>query len=258
MTRGGSACTYSVGIGASEIPVAGTATPGSPSFRSTLSAGDRNTLSLAFFFASLDQDTNLQDKVIVIDDPISSLDEHRSLTTVQEIAQLSQKAGQVIVLSHSKPFLCEIWDSADKDSCLAMEIRRQRDSSEIFSWNINNDLVTEHDRRHRLLRDYLERSVPDSRKVAEALRPVLEKFIRVAYPEFLLPGDMLGKFVHLCQQRLGKPEQILDSQRTQELDNLLSYANRFHHDTNRAYETEIINDGQLVGFTKRGLTFTRH
>jgi hypothetical protein len=29
--------------------------PGEPSFRSTLSAGDRNTLALAFFFASLDQ-----------------------------------------------------------------------------------------------------------------------------------------------------------------------------------------------------------
>jgi wobble nucleotide-excising tRNase len=31
---------------------------------------------LAFFFASLDQDAGLANKVVVIDDPISSLDEH--------------------------------------------------------------------------------------------------------------------------------------------------------------------------------------
>lgn len=258
MTRGGSACTYSVGIGASEVPVSSTAASGSPSFRSTLSAGDRNTLALAFFFASLDQDTNLLDKAIVIDDPISSLDEHRSHTTVQEIAQLSRKAGQVIVLSHSKPFLCEIWDRVDKDGCLALEIRRQGESSDIFSWNINHDLVTEHDRRHQILRGYLESSGTDNRKVAEALRPVLEKFVRVAYPEFLHPGDMLGKFVNICEQRLKASDPILDSRLTRELNDLLSYANRFHHDTNRAYETEIINDGQLFCFVERTLAFTRH
>jgi wobble nucleotide-excising tRNase len=55
--RGGSACTYNVVINNQAIPVGG-AQParGQPSFRTSLSAGDRNTLALAFFFASLDQD----------------------------------------------------------------------------------------------------------------------------------------------------------------------------------------------------------
>ena len=258
MSRGGSACTYSVGIGTAEIPVAGTAVPGSPSFRSALSAGDRNTLALAFFFASLDQDTGLKDKVIVIDDPITSLDEHRSLTTVQEIGRLAQKTGQLIVLSHSKPFLCEIWESAEKDGWLALEIGRHGEGSTICNWNIHNDRISEHDRRHELLRNYLGSNVPDKRKVAEALRPVLEKFIRIAYPEHFTPGDTLGKFIDLCRRRFGTLNQILDEHRTQELDNIVHYANRFHHETNRAYETEEVNDGQLVDFTKRTLAFTRH
>ena len=59
-TRAGSACTYSVAIGSVAIPVGGTAPPGSPSFRSTLSAGDRNALALAFFFATLDRDPVLR------------------------------------------------------------------------------------------------------------------------------------------------------------------------------------------------------
>jgi wobble nucleotide-excising tRNase len=98
-TRAGATCNYSVTIGTVAIPVGASPAGGAPSFRSTLSAGDRNTLALAFFFASLDRDPDLKDKVVVIDDPITSLDQHRHLTTVQEIGRLARQAGQVIVLS---------------------------------------------------------------------------------------------------------------------------------------------------------------
>ena len=48
--RGGSSCSYVLSIGAGEVPLIDE--EGQPSFRSALSAGDRNTLALAFFFAS--------------------------------------------------------------------------------------------------------------------------------------------------------------------------------------------------------------
>ena len=258
-TRAGSACTYSVAIGNAAITVGGAVTPGAPSFRSTLSAGDRNTLALAFFFASLDRDPDLKDKVVVIDDPITSLDEHRRLTTVQEMGRLAQRAEQLIVLSHSKPFLCQLWEGTDKSVAReALEISRSGAGSTLRGWVVHHDLITDHDKRHALLRSYLDSSVPDNRKVAEALRPVLERFVRVAYPDWFPPGGMLGKFMNLCQQRTGASDQILDAVRTQDLDDILAYANRFHHDTNLANETEVVNDGQLVGFVKRVLAFTRH
>ena len=199
-SRAGSACTYSVTIGTDTIAVGGAAAPGAPSFRSTLSAGDRNTLALAFFFASLDRDPDLKDKVVVIDDPITSLDEHRHLTTVQEMGRLAQRAGQLIVLSHSKPFLCQLWESVDKSVAReAIEIGRNGSGSTLRGWVVHHDLITEHDKRHALLRSYLDSSVPDNRKVAEALRYVLERFVRVAYPDHCVPGDMLGKFINLSQ-----------------------------------------------------------
>jgi wobble nucleotide-excising tRNase len=81
-TRAGSSCTYNVVI--NNVPVAVTADAGGvPAFRNTLSSGDRNALALAFFFASLDRDPQLAEKIVVIDDPMTSLDEHRSLTTIQ-------------------------------------------------------------------------------------------------------------------------------------------------------------------------------
>ncbi len=148
-TRGGSACTYSMLINNVTVPIA-PGTPGGPSFRNTLSAGDRNTLALAFFFASLDQDPQRAQKIVVIDDPMTSLDEHRALTTVQEMRRLLASVGQVIVLSHSKPFLCALWEGADTTTRSAVKMARDGAGSTLAVWDVNQDCITEHDRRHVL------------------------------------------------------------------------------------------------------------
>jgi DNA repair exonuclease SbcCD ATPase subunit len=141
-TRGGPACSYNVLINNTPVPVGGgVAPPGEPSFRNTLSAGDRNTLALAFFFASLDQDPGLAAKVVVIDDPISSLDDHRSLTTVQEVRGLVQRAAQVLVLSHDKRFLCRIWTGTESTIRSALEIARVGEGSTVRAWDVSQDMT---------------------------------------------------------------------------------------------------------------------
>lgn len=87
-TRGGSTANYTLLIDGNRVPLSGD--PGEPSFRNTLSAGDRNTLALAFFFASLQDDPQRAQRVVVIDDPMTSLDEHRTLHTLQEMDRLAR------------------------------------------------------------------------------------------------------------------------------------------------------------------------
>jgi wobble nucleotide-excising tRNase len=239
------------------VAVGGEATPGQPSFRNTLSSGDRNTLALGFFFASLDQDPTLSNKVVVIDDPISSLDDHRSLTTIQEIRRLADRAGQVVILSHNKPFLCRIWEGTDHTIRAALQVARDVAGSTIRSWDVDQDCITEHDRRHAMLREYLTSGTPNNREVAKAIRPVLEWFLRVACPEYFGPGMLLGRFLNFCRPLVNTPQQILDAQAVQELGDLIEYANRFHHDTNAAWEMVQINDGELQGFVRRALNFAK-
>ncbi|QGN00030.1 AAA family ATPase [Methylocystis parvus] len=254
-TRGGSSASYSVVI--NNVPVSLTADEG-PSFRNTLSAGDRNTLALAFFFASLDQDPNLARKIIVIDDPMTSLDEHRSLTTVQEMRRLYSRVRQIIVLSHSKPFLCAIWEGADTSTRTAVRIARDGAGSTLAVWDVRQDCITEHDRRHELVAEYLRSHDPaKERIVAGTLRPILETFVRIAYPSHFPPGALLGAFHNVCQQRVGTAAEILSANDTNELRALLDYANRFHHDTNAAWETAAINDTELTHFCERTIDFTR-
>ncbi len=257
-TRGGPTCTYNVIINSTPVPVSGgDPTAGEPSFRNTLSAGDRNTLALAFFFASLDQDAGLANKVVAIDDPISSLDEHRALTTVQEIRRLTGRVGQVIVLSHNKPFLCRLWEEMDSTLRAALEVVRDGVGSTVRVWNVAEDSIDEHDRRHARLRDYLASGAGERREIARSIRPHLEKFLRIACPEHFPPDTLLGPFLNVCQQRVGTPQEILGGAATQELREVVEYANRFHHDTNPAWETEAINDGELQGFVQRTLNFAK-
>jgi wobble nucleotide-excising tRNase len=253
--RGGSTCSYSVVINNTNVALEGG--PGQPSFKTTLSAGDRNTLALAFFFASLEQSQNLAGKIVIIDDPMTSLDDHRTLATIQEINQLATRVSQLTVMSHSKPFLLHLWNEAQRTNKVAIKIVRQPIGSTFDRWNVTADSITEHDRRYELVHAYINQGsqASDERAVAAALRPMLEGYIRVAYPTEFPAGSLLGPFLHKCQQRLGRQNQILTQQDITELQHLLDYGNRFHHDTNPAYLTQHINDQELLSFCQRTIAF---
>lgn len=255
--RAGSSASYCVVINQENVNL--TAETGA-SFKNTLSSGDRNALALAFFFAFLKHDRNLAQKVIVFDDPMTSLDEHRSLNTRQEMKAMSARVSQMIVMSHSKPFLCSLWDNSDNNTRSAFGIRRAAVGSELAIWDVRNDSISEHDKRHELVAGYLNAANHNvEREVAAALRKILEAFVRVAYPQHFPPGATLGTYCNVCQQRNGADNEILSTVDTTELRALLDYANRFHHNTNPVWETEIINDGELMDYAQRTLDFSsRH
>jgi wobble nucleotide-excising tRNase len=255
-TRGGSACSYSVVINDTNVPIGGPPpAPGSPAFRNTLSAGDRNTLALAFFFTSLDQDQAIASKIVVIDDPMTSLDEHRSLTTVQEVRGLVQRVEQVITLSHSKAFLCAIWKNADRQACTPLVVVESPPGSTIATWTIGDDCVSEYDRQHQRLREYQPGNAAHSRLVAQDLRHVLEGFLRRCCPAHFLPGDVLGNLRRKIRDQPAGESPILSSAAVIELDCICEYANGFHHNTNPAWETETVNETELLGWVGRVLAF---
>ncbi|HEX5997907.1 MAG TPA: hypothetical protein VFZ16_00700, partial [Hyphomicrobiaceae bacterium] len=194
----------------------------------------------------------------VLDDPMTSLDEHRSLITVQELSRLTDLVTQIIVLSHCKPFLMKVWNEAPRDLREAMRIARTQNASDMVAWDVNADAITEHDRRYMRTSAYVQAAdAATERQVATDLRLMMETFMRIAYPVDFPPGFLLGQFYGICEQRLNTPRQLLDEDDTRELRELLDYANRFHHDTNAAYQTEIISDLELVEFARRTLDFIR-
>ena len=110
--RGGTpSTTYQIVINNNTVDLGDAATPlNRPSFKNTLSAGDRTTLALAFFLAQLEQDPNRDRKIVVFDDPFSSQDSFRRNHTVHQIQRCAQTCAQVVLLSHEPSFLKLLWD----------------------------------------------------------------------------------------------------------------------------------------------------
>ncbi len=230
-----------------------------PCLKNTLSAGDRNTLALAFFFASLENEPNLNNSIIVLDDPISSLDNGRTITTVQNIRNLVSSSKQVIVLCHLRAFLCDIWEHSDKGNTTALKmLRGPNNTSSIALWDATSDALTEYDKRHKALRDYVNEDTQNKRYIAQYLRPVMEKYLRITFPEYCPPGTLLGNFQNRVKNILENDQPIMLDVDLRELRDITEYANKFHHDTNPAWETEQINDNELLGFVKRVLNFVKH
>ncbi|WP_158976942.1 AAA family ATPase [Cellulophaga sp. L1A9] len=253
--RGGSSCNYNVLIENIAVPIS-TSNDSEPSFKTTLSSGDRNALALAFFFASIEMNPSRESLIVIIDDPMTSLDDHRTLTTIQQIRELVPIVEQVIVLSHSKPFLCNLWTAAQNMPPSSMKITRSGSSSTLSNWDVRADSITEHDRNYALVTDFIENGNDENeRQIAFALRPMLEAFVRVTCPNIFPPGSLLGPFIGRCQQRENTPNQVFPEQKRVELRSLLDYANQFHHDTNPAWQTQIINDQELLGYSRRTISF---
>jgi len=255
--RGGASCTYSVVINSTPLPVGSAVEAGEPSFRTALSAGDRNALALAFFFASLDLEASASEKIVVLDDAVSSLDEHRLSTTVEQVRALCDRVAQVIVLSHSKPFLCSIWESLSAEERSAIEVSRIAQGSTLGPWGVTSEVITAHDRRAQRLSDYADSGTGELRDVARDMRPHLEGFLRVACSVAFPPGTRLGNFIAGCDRHVGKGGEILSQSDLTELRLLVGYANKFQHDTNPAWRSEMINDGELHGYVNRTLAFCR-
>lgn len=250
--------TYCLEINRERIAVGGgDAMPGEPTFKNTLSSGDRSTLAFAFFLAWLQHEEDLSNVIVAIDDPISSMDDARALASAQEIRTLTKQTAQTILLSHSKQLLCSVWQNFDQSESSALEIRRSPADSDIIRWDIHAAAITEYDRRHQLMRRF-ERGEPnEARSVAESLRLVLEGYLRVVCAADFPPGRRLGAFLGDAKERVNTIQPAIPQAMIIELEEIAEYAHRFHHDTNPEWDTALtnLNETELLGYVRRVLEF---
>ena len=144
---------YSLLINGENIPLGSDDTLDKPGFKTTLSDGEKNSLAFAFFLAQISHIPNLGQKIIVIDDPITSLDEQRRVCTKQEIIKLANSAKQVIVLSHDAMFLKSISD--DFQNSKHLFIWRSPNGSIIKEWDIETETQSRYQKNYAKLKKYL-------------------------------------------------------------------------------------------------------
>lgn len=227
----------------------------SPSFKNTLSSGDRSTLALAFFLAQLEHDPDKASKIVIFDDPFNSQDSFRKDCTVQKIKKCGDDCRQVVVLSHDQSFLKRIWDrlasrAADR-KCLQLKRVGLRDTK-ICPWDIEEATQARYVADLKALTDYYNAAIGNPRDIVNKIRPIIETYCRNLYPADF-GNDMLGTIIGKIRVA-GAAHQLFPL--LNDLDALNDYTSRYHHGENPNAITEPISDGELQGFVKKTLTIT--
>jgi len=230
-------------------------------FGSALSEGDKRTLAFAFFLARVTADpAMLKDQILVLDDPVCSLDRNRRAQTVEMLAELASKCAQMIVLSHDAYFAREQREMLAKNHpALVPRIggisRVQGDYSAFATCDIDDLCASDYYRHHRQLTEFIAGIYQGNiRDVAKAVRLFLEGFYHRRFPG-LLPTrcPFGGVILAITQAPVGTPISYLQP-RVEEMTKLNNYAGRFHHDTNPGNaDTAPVTDGELKPYVQRAL-----
>ena len=172
-----------------------------PSFRNTLSAGDKSTLALALFLAKVNADPNLNETIVVLDDPFTSLDHFRRQFTAIEIRKLCARAEQTIVLSHEKSFLRLLWDKIDRAviSSLALQTGAPGITT-IAPYDIAAATQPRHITERMQIEEFIEGEAYESAYIRTRLRTVCEDFYRKGDPALFGQAASLEEIIRILDK----------------------------------------------------------
>ncbi|RFA32201.1 hypothetical protein CAI16_18820 [Virgibacillus dokdonensis] len=248
---------FSLSINNVPVPLGNEKSPlTTPSFKNTLSEGDKSSLAFAFFLAKLETDPDIERKILIFDDPISSMDNHRKGYTADQVIRYSNQARQVIVLTHDIYFARALWSKFADKKTLMTQLCIKRDGatdSKIENWDIESETKSDYYQSYFTLADFLEgRSDLNLRAIAMSIRPLLEGNLRIRFPIEFKSNEWLGDFIDKVRKQASDSLGRMKSQLT-ELEDINDYSKKFHHDKNPLADTEPIVESELLTYVKRTL-----
>ncbi|MBI4809107.1 MAG: AAA family ATPase [Nitrosomonadales bacterium] len=120
------------------------------------SESDRRALALSIFWSSLSglSDIEMRNAIVVLDDPVTSFDNHRMTSMHQEIVRLADSVRQIIVLSHFEHGISYFLNTYRHNKVIQLlSIERVNDSSNLVVSDIDCFIKTEHEKaRDRIFR----------------------------------------------------------------------------------------------------------
>lgn len=206
------------------------------SFKNTLSEGDKNTIAFSLFLAKLDKysEEELKNKIIVFDDPLTSLDLNRRNATINELVKMYQKTKQTLVLSHNLAFLLELNNRRKikgKDKKVLL-IEKQIDKSIIREFKLRDELSAEFASCIEKIEKFKESGADEDMEPAiNSIRLSLEAILKFKYGRYLSTLDgTFGQIISelekssTCRFVDGEKQKVID-----DLNELNEMSWRAHH-----------------------------
>ena len=250
------AASYQILI--NEVPVSPRSTSDNlaePSFRNTMSAGDKSTLALALFLARINADPGLGQTIVVLDDPFTSLDNFRRQFTAIEIRKLCGSAGQVIVLSHDKNFLRLLWDKIEQSSIKGIAIQTGAPGMTTFAqYDIEAATQARRITERMEIEEFVEGEQHEAAYIRGRLRTVCEDFYRRGDPRLCHEAANLDEIIRILQDA---PDNHPYKGVVDDLRDINEYSRGEHHAQIEDDPTGESSDEELKGFCRKVLDVTR-
>lgn len=254
--RGGLRSNYGLEMRGTNIALTG----GAPDFKTSLSEGDKRSLAFAFFIASAEGAPDLNTKIVVIDDPMCSLDLNRKQQTRMVLKRIYDQCKQLIILAHDVHFIRKLRDeilkpkevSLNDIKCLKLKPVTNHYSN-FDNIDLDQECESGYFKCHRKLSEFMEGSAPSSMEVARSIRPMLEGYLHRRFPGMIEGGTMFGAVIQQVNNAQ-TPSPLSHARNIAgELNDINSYAGQFHHDTNPAADHIEIVDSELLHYVERAI-----
>lgn len=168
------------------------------------SESDRRSLALSVFWAVIDGLSNLEKRkcIIVLDDPVTSFDNHRISSVYSEIVKISDDVRQIILLSHFEQGVTHFLNTyKDNGHVKLLSIERTRNSSEIRVTDIENFIKSSHEKATQDIFSFIQGD-QNTHNIGD-LRIFLEYEIDLRFAK-----QLIGIDAHNLSDRIDKLKEI--------------------------------------------------
>lgn len=219
---------------------------GEPPFRSVLSEGDKRTLAFAFFCVTVLAQPDLRGHTVVVDDPVTSLDNSRRRHTTAILDLMSQRGAQLIVLAHDPGYLREVrmkvaksGSAIDGSARNVTEFQLSQDAeghSSFAAVDLDAECESDYYRNYRRIRCFLENelfngAVVSHTEAGESIRPLIESYLHRRFPG-RIPATKrtLGSVINFIRDSPSDSVLHYAKSLDAELRDLNDFGTRYHHD----------------------------
>jgi wobble nucleotide-excising tRNase len=228
-----------------------------PVFSNSLSEGDKRTLAFAFFLAKTHLEPSLNKKIIIVDDPMSSLDQSRQLATQIALKKLASMGKQLVVLSHDPRFLQDFIDNSyfNPNEVTSFELQRcHNDYSTLKECNLEELIQSGYKKNFKIVSNYVsDGQCEDKYAVVRAIRPLIEANLRYRLQSSLQNADNLGKMIGFIRD--SQPSTLLYKAKPTlpQLTEINIYTTRYSHGTDNDGALPPIIDAELKQYATLAL-----
>ena len=176
------------------------------------SDSDRRALALSIFWAKLStaKDSEITNKIIILDDPVTSFDDNRIIKNNDIIWNFKDKANQVILLTHYPSFIKEFYKRCNpNDRSNFMEIKQNNKTSFLEKMDMEFFCCNEMEQQFYCISDFINKR--SSADIRQKLRPYFENHLKTLFLRSMTENKLLNRTLEVKINKLREIGLISDT-----------------------------------------------